>query len=133
MEQKKSHSVERQKDAFKRACAFHGLTPAIETFYDLGRSGWKRKAEKTLEDKLDPVKSARQRELSRFADLVKAGHIPSGSWIVLDEMSRLGRIGNDGIRFLLRFLVESGITVCLDTELVIKKENIDDFEIVMRV
>jgi len=131
--QKLGMSVQRQVENFNRACTQHGLTPAEEVFHDLSRSGWKKREQKTVQDKLDPVKSVQQRELKRFTELVTQGTIPAKSWIVFDEISRLGRIGNDGIRILLNFLVDNDITACINTDLVITRENINKFDIVMRV
>lgn len=128
LKQSDGHSTQRQIDSFNRACQIHGLTPANDTFQDLGRSGWKRKAN----DDGQLVKSKEQKELARFFQLVENNVIPSGSWLVLDAMSRLGRIERWEIEGLLRYLVKKGITVCMGS-LIVDKKTIKDLSVTMQI
>ena len=130
LEQKKGKTLERQQDNFKRICSIHGLTPANEVFYDLGKSGFKP-PKNVNKDEL--VKAEQQAELKRFRDLVKDGTIKSGSWLVLDEISRLGRWERIDIEIFIRYLVlEGGLTVCMEN-MVVDKDNIRKFDVAMLI
>jgi DNA invertase Pin-like site-specific DNA recombinase len=79
MIQKQGRSRLRQKEACETWCAKHGVTLSDDTFLDEGKSGY-------TGDHVGP-----KGQLRRFLDLVEAGKIPQGSFLVVESLDRLGR------------------------------------------
>jgi DNA invertase Pin-like site-specific DNA recombinase len=104
--QKQGRSRQRQQESYEKWCAKHGVTPSTDTFLDEGKSGY-------TGDHVGP-----KGQLRRFLDLVEAGKIPRGSFLVVESLDRLGR---ENINFALeRFLgiLNAGVNVVtlLDNE-----------------
>jgi len=97
--QKKGRSRLRQQEAFEKWCAKHGVTPSGDTFIDEGKSGY-------TGDHVGP-----KGQLRRFLDLVEAGKIPQGSFLVVESLDRLGRESVE--RALERFLgiLNAGVNI----------------------
>lgn len=80
--QAKGHSKERQYESTKAYCAEHNLDLATDseyTFFDSGLSGYKG----------DHV--GENGELARFLKMVEANKIPKGSYLIVENLDRLGR------------------------------------------
>jgi DNA invertase Pin-like site-specific DNA recombinase len=82
--QKRGRSRQRQQEAFDKWCADHKVIPSDDTFLDEGKSGY-------TGDHVGP-----KGQLRRFLDLVEAGKIPQGSYLVVESLDRLGR---DNVNF----------------------------------
>jgi DNA invertase Pin-like site-specific DNA recombinase len=97
--QKQGRSRLRQQEAFEKWCVKNDVTPSGDAFVDDGRSGY-------TGDHVGP-----KGQLRRFLDLVEAGKIPQGSYLVVESLDRLGRESVE--RALERFLgiLNAGVNV----------------------
>lgn len=91
--------IDRQADAFIPFCQQHGLTPAPETLQDRGRSAYSGK-------------HRRKGALGAFLASAKAGAIPAGSVLVVEDLSRFSREApSDALRMLLNDLFGAGLAL----------------------
>lgn len=121
--QKRGRSRLRQQEAFEKWCAKHGVIPSDDTFLDEGKSGYTG----------DHVGSKGQ--LRRFLDLVEAGKIAKGSYLVVESLDRLGRESVD--RALERFLgiLNAGVNIVtlMDNEKVYRAGATTPADLIMSV
>lgn len=107
-------SLRRQVDMAEAYCAKHGLELNPVSYRDLGVSAFKRK-------------NLEKGALAAFIAGVKAGKIPQGSYLVIEQFDRLSRADVDVALRLLLDLVHSGITlVTLVDEKIWDREAIKD-------
>jgi DNA invertase Pin-like site-specific DNA recombinase len=97
-EQLKGHSLERQLQRTREYCTSRGLTLDESIPPDLGRSAYSGA-------------HIKRGSLGDFLSRVKAGLIPTGSALVIENLDRLSRQGIDATVELLKQLTRSGIEV----------------------
>jgi DNA invertase Pin-like site-specific DNA recombinase len=109
--QKQGRSRLRQQEGYEEWCAKHGIIPSDDTFLDEGKSGY-------TGDHVGP-----KGQLRRFLDLVEAGKIAKGSYLVVESLDRLGRDDiNDALeRFLGILNAGVRIVTLMDDERVYAK------------
>jgi len=96
-EQADGDSLRRQHEFFDRVCRQHKLTPAASyAFIDHGKSG---------------SRGRKQRDLERFVQLVEADAIPSGSWLIVENLDRLSRRGFEDTYELLKEVLQRDIVI----------------------
>jgi DNA invertase Pin-like site-specific DNA recombinase len=97
--QKRGRSRQRQQEAFDNWCTKHGVIPSDDTFLDEGKSGY-------TGDHVGP-----KGQLRRFLDLVEAGKIPRGSYLVVESLDRLGRDNVNFAQERLLSILNEGVNV----------------------
>jgi|SRR5271166_305174 len=98
VEQLKGHSLARQLQRTREYCASRGLTLDESIPPDLGRSAYSGE-------------HLKKGSLGDFLARVKAGFIPTGSALVIENLDRLSRQGIDATIDLLKQLTQAGIEV----------------------
>jgi DNA invertase Pin-like site-specific DNA recombinase len=92
-------SLRRQLELTERYCEKKGLRLVRESAYrDLGVSAFRKKNIETG-------------KLAEFIEAVKAGKVPSGSFLIIEQFDRLSRANVNVALRLLMDLIEAGITV----------------------
>lgn len=116
--QQKGNSQARQLQAAKNYCKRNGLTLS-DRYLDLGVSAYRQK-------------NIKEGALARFLALVKAGEVPKGAILLVEELDRISRASPGKAVELFLSLVNSGITVVtLADECVYNEKNIDQLEKLM--
>jgi DNA invertase Pin-like site-specific DNA recombinase len=100
MSQKHGRSYDRQMDACKAWVDKMGFTLSEDLFLDEGRSGY---SGEHLGEK---------GQLRRFIDLVDAGRIPKGSYLVIESLDRLSREGVNAACARFLDILNAGIYIC---------------------
>lgn len=110
--QAKGASFARQDDLFIDVCKKHELTPAPLSFDDAGKSAFR---------------GNKQKDLSQFLDLVKAGEVPKGSYLVIESLDRLSRKMFIPTLDILRALIENGCNIITaNPERVLSERSLND-------
>lgn len=105
-------SLRRQEELALKFCEREGLE-LIETFQDLGFSGWK--------------KHVKREGLESLLMAVENGSIPTGTWLLVEATDRLSRQGWDHVVQLVKSLVKTGcVFVTLDNNQIYNNSNIQD-------
>ncbi len=97
-EQAEGHSLERQIAHSQKFAEEHGLQLADLTYRDLGVSGFKGK-------------NITKGELGKFLAAVETGEIARGSWLLVEALDRLTRMGPAEYIPLLMQITNAGITI----------------------
>ncbi|MGL6385020.1 recombinase family protein [Aeromonas caviae] len=105
-------SLRRQEELALKFCEKEGLE-LIETFQDLGFSGWKT--------------HVKREGLEALLRGVENGSIPTGTWILVEATDRLSRQGWNHVTDLVKALVGTGcVFVTLDNNQIYTNSNIQD-------
>lgn len=96
--QKLGHSLKRQVDAAEEYAAQHGLVLDTSTYFDAGVSAFKSK--NLVEGKL-----------GKFLQACDDGHIPAGSFLLVESLDRLSRADVDVALELFLSIIRRGITI----------------------
>jgi len=105
-------SLRRQEELAFKFCESEGLE-LIETFQDLGFSGWKT--------------HVKREGLEALLRGVENGSIPTGTWLLVEATDRLSRQGWNHVTDLVKALVKTGcVFVTLDNKQIYNNSNIQD-------
>ncbi|WP_422465966.1 recombinase family protein [Endozoicomonas sp. ALC013] len=105
-------TVRRQTDAARAYAQQEGLTFSDQTFSDLGVSGYRNKKRSGLEALLHAINT---------------GEIKAGDVIFLEHTDRLSRKGFDDTYSLVREIVQTGVSLYVDSEkLLLDRKALND-------
>src|SRR5688572_7095416 len=96
-EQAKGDSVRRQDDPAVRWCREHGKT-LTDQLSDKGVSAFRGK-------------NAREGDLAQFLALVRAGTVPAGSYLLVEELDRLSRERPEESIGMFLSIIRAGVVV----------------------